>query len=164
MITRVAEKQPDGSTKHYNAKSTKDQMEMVRKGGQSNIQSTFSVGNSGPLEKPLPGGKLPVGKVNIGKIDDKASGALRKTGRPLVLVFFPLTGKYKQDKEDKTYRAEPVHFAGLKDVALRYADKADFAAISSSKDDAPADVAALWRRRPCRFLATATGSKSWPPR
>jgi peroxiredoxin len=102
-----------------------------------------------------------------------SSGALRKTGRPLVLVFFPLTGKYKQDKEDKTYRAEPVHFAGLKDVALRYADKADFVAISSAKDDAPADVAALWEKAampfPCyrdgeqKLATTLSASLANPP-
>ena len=103
-----------------------------------------------------------------------SSGQLQRPGRPLVLVFFPLTGKYKQDKEDKAYQAEPTHFARLKDVATKYADRADFAAISSPKDDSPADVAALWQnaalpfphyRDPEQELATAlsAGIANPPP-
>jgi hypothetical protein len=93
-----------------------------------------------------------------------SSGQLHKRGRPLVLVFFSLTGKYKQGKEEKAYRAEPAHFARLNEVARQYADRADFAAISSPQGDSPADVAALWRkaglpfpvyRDPGQKLATA---------
>jgi hypothetical protein len=104
------------------------------------------------------------------------SGQLHKRGRPLVLVFFSLTGKYKQDKkdkEDKAYQAEPAHFARLKEAATRYADRADFAAISSPKGDSPANVATLWQkaalpfpvyRDPEQKFATALSAVlSYPP-
>ena len=79
------------------------------------------------------------------------SGQLQKSGRPLVLVFFSLTGRYKQGKEEKAYQAEPAHFARLREVARQYADRADFAAISSPKGDSPADVAALWQKAALPF-------------
>jgi peroxiredoxin len=79
------------------------------------------------------------------------SGKLHKAGRPPVLIFFPLTGKYKQGKDGKAYRAEPAHFARLKEVAGRYADRVDFVAVSSPKEDSPADVAALWRKAALPF-------------
>ena len=72
-------------------------------------------------------------------------------GRPLVLVFFSLTGTYKQGKEERAYQAEPAHFARLKAVAEQYAGRADFAAISSPRGDSPADVAALWRKAALPF-------------
>src|SRR5262249_6970464 len=59
------------------------------------------------------------------------SGQLQKPGRPLVLLFFPLKGKYKQGQEERTYQAEPRHFARLNQVAGQYAGRADFVAISS---------------------------------
>jgi hypothetical protein len=79
------------------------------------------------------------------------SGQLQKPDRPLVLMFFSLTGKYKQDKQEKTYQAEPAHFARLKAVAMQYAGRADFAAISSPKGDSSAAVAALWRKAALPF-------------
>src|SRR5262249_36563569 len=79
------------------------------------------------------------------------SGRLQKPGRPLVLVFFALTGKYKQGKEEKTYRAEPAHFARLKEVATQFADRADFVAISSPKGDSAAEVAGLWQKAALPF-------------
>jgi hypothetical protein len=121
-----------------------------------------------PFGFPIPG--------DVELVD--ASGArrfsrqLRKPGRPLVLIFFPLTGKYKQGKEEKAYRAEPRHFARLKEVATRFADRADFAAISSPKGDSPADIAALWQktalpfpvyRDPEQKLATALSAGLAPP-
>jgi hypothetical protein len=81
-----------------------------------------------------------------------ASGQLQKPGRPLVLVFFSLTGKYKQGKEEeKTYRAALAHFARLKETTLKYANRADFVAISSPKGDSSADVAALWQKAALPF-------------
>jgi hypothetical protein len=104
---------------------------------------------------------VPFGFPNPGDVElVDASGAkqlsrqLHKHGRPLVLVFFSLTGKYKKDKKDKeetAYQAEPAHFARLKAVALQYADRADFAAISSPKGDSPAAVAALWQKAALPF-------------
>jgi hypothetical protein len=79
------------------------------------------------------------------------SRQLQKGGRPLVLVFLSLTAKYKQGKEERAYRAEPAHFARLKEVAKQYADRADFAAISSPKGDSFADVTALWRKAALPF-------------
>jgi hypothetical protein len=79
------------------------------------------------------------------------SRRLQRRGRPLVLVFFALTGKYKQDKVEKAYQAEPAHFARLNEVALQFAGRADFAAISSPKGDSPAGVAALWRKAALPF-------------
>jgi hypothetical protein len=79
------------------------------------------------------------------------SGKLQTAGRPLVLIVFPLTGKYKQGKAEKAYRAEPRHFVRLKDVALKFADRADFVGISSSKGDSFADVVALWRKAALPF-------------
>jgi peroxiredoxin len=79
------------------------------------------------------------------------TGKLQKNGRPLVLIFFPLTGKYKQGKVEKAYQAEPKHFARLKEVATKFADRADFVAISSSKADSFADVVALWRKAALPF-------------
>src|SRR5262249_20067051 len=69
----------------------------------------------------------------------------------LVIVFFPLKGKYTEGKEERTYQAQPTHFAGLKEVAGKYADRADFVAVSSPKDDAFADVTALWRKAEMPF-------------
>jgi hypothetical protein len=100
------------------------------------------------------------------------SGKLQKTGRPVVLIFVPLTGKYKQGKDEKAYQAEPRHFARLKEVAQQFADRADFVGISSSKGDSFADVAALWRkaelpfpvyRDPEQRLATALSAGLAPP-
>src|SRR5262249_16454521 len=51
----------------------------------------------------------------------RPSGTLRTPGRPLVLVFFPLKGKYKQGKDEQTYEARPAHFARLNEVAGKYA-------------------------------------------
>jgi hypothetical protein len=79
------------------------------------------------------------------------SNQLHRSGRPLVLVFFSLTGKYKQGDEEKSYWAEPAHFQSLTNVAMKYADRADFAAIYSPKDDSPADVASLWQRAAIPF-------------
>jgi peroxiredoxin len=79
------------------------------------------------------------------------SGELQKRDRPLVLVFFALAGKYKQDKEEKTYEAEPRHFARLKEAASQWSDRADFVAISSRQEDSAADVAALWEQAAMPF-------------
>jgi hypothetical protein len=79
------------------------------------------------------------------------SGKLQKVGRPLVLIFVPLTGKYRQGKAETAYRAEPKHFARLKDVALQFAGGADFVGISSSKGDSLADVVALCRKAALPF-------------
>jgi hypothetical protein len=79
------------------------------------------------------------------------SRQLQKRGRPLVLIFFPLSGKYKQGKQKKAYRAEPRHFGRLKEVAMQFAGRADFAAINSPKGDSPADVASLWRKAGLAF-------------
>src|SRR5262249_8446674 len=59
--------------------------------------------------------------------------------------------KYMQAKEEKGYQAGPAHFARLKEVALQYAGRANFAAISSTKGDSLADVAALWRKADLPF-------------
>src|SRR5262249_40583289 len=100
-----------------------------------------------PFGFPLPG------DVELADADGTRlrSGKLQKAGRPLVLVFFPLTGKYRQGKDEKAYRAEPRHVARLKDVALQFAGRADFVGISSSKGDSLADVVALWRKAALPF-------------
>jgi peroxiredoxin len=81
-----------------------------------------------------------------------------------VLLFFPLKATYKQGQEEKTYQAEPRHFARLKEVAGQYAGRADFVAISSRAEDRFTDVTALWQqanlsfpllRDPQQQLATA---------
>src|SRR5262249_45494042 len=95
-----------------------------------------------PFGFPIPGDV----KLMDGANAPQLSGQLFKRGRPLVLVFFSMTGKYKQNKKPKTYRAEPVHFARLSQVAVQYGDRAAFVAISSAKEDSPAGVAALWRK------------------
>jgi peroxiredoxin len=95
-----------------------------------------------PFGFPIPG--------DVELVDESGarqfSRRLGKPGRPLVLIFFPLTGKYRQGKEARAYRAEPRHFARLKEVALQFADRADFAAIGGRKDDSAAEVAALWQK------------------
>jgi peroxiredoxin len=104
----------------------------------------------------------------------RPSGKLHRPGRPLVLVFFPLKGKYRQGKDEQTYEAQPAHFARLNEAARQYADRADFVAVSSRKDDAFADVRALWRKADMSFpvlhdpeqkLATAlsVGTANPPP-
>jgi hypothetical protein len=103
----------------------------------------------------------------------QTSGQLQKSSRPLVLVFFSLTGKYKKDKAEKSYQAEPAHFARLKEVATKYADRADFVAVSSPKGDSPTDAGELWRKSGMLFplyrdseqkLATAlSAGLSHPP-
>src|SRR5262249_28769280 len=100
-----------------------------------------------PFGFPLPG------DVEVVDAEGKKylSGQLQKPGRPLVIVFFPLKGKYTEGKEERTYQAQPTHFAGLKEVAGKYADRADFVAVSSPKDDAFADVTALWRKAEMPF-------------
>jgi hypothetical protein len=121
-----------------------------------------------PFGFPLPGDVELTDAAGTGL----RSGRLQKTGRPLVLIFFPLTGKYKQGKDEKVYRAEPRHFARLKDVALQFATRADFVGISSFKGDSLADVVALWRKAALPFpvyrdaeqrLATALSAGLAPP-
>src|SRR5262249_37072506 len=93
------------------------------------------------------------GDVEVVDADGKQrlSGHLQKPGRPLVLVFSPLKGTYTEGKEERTYQAQPTHFAGLKEVAETYADRADFLAVSSPKDDPFAEVLALWRKAEMPF-------------
>jgi hypothetical protein len=79
------------------------------------------------------------------------SRELARQGRPLVLAFLSLTGKYKAHKQEKVYQAEPAHFARLKEVAEKYAGRVDFAGVSSAKADSPAQVAALWRKAGLAF-------------
>jgi hypothetical protein len=100
-----------------------------------------------PFGFPIPGG-VELADAAEAKL---RSGKLQKARRPLVLIFFPLTGKYKQGKDEKAYQAEARHFARLKDVALQFADRADFVGISSAKGDSFADVVALWRKAALPF-------------
>jgi len=100
-----------------------------------------------PFGFPIPGDVVLADSAGIQLL----SGQLRKPNRPLVLVFFSLSCKYKQGKEEKTHHAQPRHFARLKEVALEFADRADFVGISSSKRDSPAGVAELWRKAALPF-------------
>jgi hypothetical protein len=113
-----------------------------------------------PFGFPIPGDVKLVDRDGV----QRTSGQLQNPGRPLVLVFFPLRGNSKKGKEEHRYQAEPGHFARLKEVAGRYADRADFVGISGRKEDAFADVTALWRKAdmpfpvlhdPAQELATA---------
>jgi peroxiredoxin len=123
-----------------------------------------------PFGLPIPGDVELVDQEGV----KRPSGKVQKSGRPLVLVFFPLKGKYKRGKEEQSYEAQPAHFARLNEVAGKYADRADFVAISSRKDDTFADVRALWKKANMSFpvlhdpeqkLATAlcVGTASPPP-
>jgi hypothetical protein len=122
-----------------------------------------------PFGFPIPGD---VELVDVSGVKH-FSRQLHKPGRPLVLVFFPLSGKYGKGKEQHTYQAQPSHFAPLRAVALKYADSADFVAVSSPKDDSFADVVAFWKkaampfslyRDPEQKLATALSAGiSLPP-
>jgi hypothetical protein len=100
-----------------------------------------------PYGFPIPGDVELVDASGVKRFSHR----LRTPDRPLVLIFFSLTGKYKQDKQAKNYRAEPTHFARLKEVATQFADGADFAAISSAKGDSPPDVATLWQKAALPF-------------
>jgi peroxiredoxin len=104
----------------------------------------------------------------------RLSGSLHKPGRPLVLVFFPLKGTYKQGKDQQTYEAQPAHFARLNEMARQDASRADFVAVSSRNDDDFAAVRAFWRKADMSFpvlhdpeqkLATAlsAGTANPPP-
>jgi hypothetical protein len=96
---------------------------------------------------PIPGDVMLID----GRGTKRPSGTLHKPGRPLVLVFFALRGKYKQGKDEQTYEAKPAHVARLNEVAARFAGRADFVAISSRKDDAFAEVCALWQKTDMSF-------------
>jgi peroxiredoxin len=100
-----------------------------------------------PFGFPLPG--------DVGVVDPEGkkrrSGQLQKPGRPLVVVFFPLKGTYTAGKEERTYRAQPTHFSRLKEVAGKYANRADFVAVGGANGDAFADVTALWRKADMPF-------------
>jgi hypothetical protein len=57
VITKVSEKQSDGSVKVFNAKATNHQMDLSKSGGKVNVQTTYATKPKGgftPLEKPLP--------------------------------------------------------------------------------------------------------------
>jgi hypothetical protein len=100
-----------------------------------------------PFGFPIPG--------DIALVDGQGakqpSGKLQKPGRPLVMVFFAMRGKYRQGKEERTYQAEPAHVARLSQVARQFADRAEFVAISSRKDEGFADVRAFWQKANMSF-------------
>jgi hypothetical protein len=96
---------------------------------------------------PIPGDVKLVDSDGVPRM----SGRLQKPGRPMVLVFFPLQAKFKKAKEEHTYQAEPGHFALLKEMAQKYANRADFFGISGRKEDAFADATALWRKADMSF-------------
>jgi hypothetical protein len=100
-----------------------------------------------PFGFPIPGD---VALVD-GQGAKRPSGKLQKPGRPLVMVFFALGGKYRQGKGEQAYQAEPAHVARLNEAAGQFAGRADFVAISSRKEDAFADVRALWQKANMSF-------------
>lgn len=71
-----------GKVDTYNAKVESNKM-VFRGNSPGTLRSQTSYPDKvTPLPKPLPGGQVPTGKVNIGAIGPNAQGQLRKVGAP----------------------------------------------------------------------------------